>query len=218
MIVGLLLSLLYASLPPIKARATTDVITCEERPVRQRSPLLKDSSGRYRVVAEIVLRPNPGGENCRVIWNLRQAKAAGTWHSIEILDDEGNTLSEQELEILGFTPNNEKLVLRTRRSEGDSDLYLLVVVTLATERLRTYDLKDFLRGKREENCPVNLVPEGITAEGWVVVHPYSGEDLEPGQRPCIGETTWIYDPETKRRKLAPNPPLLKLSGTLSANR
>ena len=159
-----------------------------------------------------MLRPNPGGEKCRVVWNLRQAKRAGPWHSIEILEDEGNPLSEQELEILGFTPHSEKLVLRTRRSEGDSDQYLLAVVTLTRGRLRTYDLKDFLRGKKEEGCPVNLVPEGITAEGWVVVHPYSGEDLDPGQKPCIGEATWIYDPQTKRRKLVPNPQLLKLVG------
>ncbi len=203
----------WSKFSAVKARATTEVVTCQKQAVRQRSPILRDSVGHYRAVAEIVQRASSETE-CRVLWNLRISKSMAAWRSIEILDDEGDFNAEHEFEIMGFTPDNKSLVLRIRRSEGDSDVYVLAVLTLATMRFHTYDLQRFLRGSKEENCPVNLVPEGITPNGRIVVRPYSVEDLEPPQKPCIGQATWIYDPRSLKREFAPNPPIVRLEGSV----
>jgi hypothetical protein len=107
---------------------------------------------------------------------------------------------ELRYSLLALLSKPQRVVARLERSAGDYGEHELVEVDLERGRLRRVDLKAMrLQIKRQRpRCQFYLRAKGIRSDGRVAVDSYPIEDLAPGERSCMPERHWIFDPKSKR--------------------
>lgn len=196
--------------------ATTSDAECDRnQPGTHRSETAVNPKSGLRAYAQIDLAPKTKKDGyCTATWSIsfhRESSRSRSRLDFKTEEAEGWGL---EMEILGFIPNQDVLVVRLIRWAGDYTEYEMILANLGKHSVRLIDVRRMLtkRERQSESCPIWLYPLGIDGRNRVVIDAGSSEDLDPGQRPCFSNSRWIVDPKTGTREQKPTAVPLALEG------
>jgi len=161
---------------------------------QKRSKAVKDAASGLSILLELSTKPSKvDGGNCEVEWTI---VAGSKRYRFESKVRDG---MELRFGLLSLPVKMQSVVARMERFMGDwgeDELAEVDVVTGVTRRIGLEAMRAQLESARPK-CQFVLNAMGLRSDGLVSVEAYPNEDLAPGEKTCMPEKRWIFDPRTK---------------------
>lgn len=178
--------------------AETDGIECWlTRAPQVRSKVVKDPASGLSISLELSMKPSRvEARTCEVQWVVVAGSKKFSFGSSEAED------LELRYSLLALLSKPQRVVARLERTAGDYAEHELVEVDLMRGTLRRIDLNAMRQQieRQRPKCQFNLAAIGIRKDERVDVEAYPIEDLAPGERSCLPEKNWIFDPKSQEAR------------------
>ncbi len=162
-----------------------------------KSPAIRMHGTRRLARLEVSTTLSAKKDSCEMRWTVVLGAQRSTVTSEERAE------WEVRFELLSLANARGRVLARMVRrvgGYGEDELVEVDGTRGVVHRIALREMRAQLE-KARPDCPFMLSSRGIRADGVVEVEAHTEEDLAPGERSCMPERRWLFDP--KRKKVWP---------------